>query len=158
MQFSLSGRRLWPGFLVPLLLAVVLLPASAIASPPTDQRARVTFTPKPAHLTFRSTATGTARFRTDFASISSLCVTFHFARDLIDPGDEVEFSFEGQGGSFSYDPNTAASLSQVTVCIDENNSDVLALFLDGENDFTVLMLTGTAMLTRIQITASGVPA
>ena len=151
------SRRVMMSAVAAALVGTVFVTTAAAASAET-LRARVTFRPKPADLTFQSTAEGTARFHTLFASLSSLSVTFSFGRDLLEPAEEIEFHVEGWGGAFSIRNVSSEPQREVTLLLDKNNAEVLTLFLDGQNSFTVLMLTGTVRLTRVEIVAVGVPA
>lgn len=98
----------------------------------------------------------------EFASISSVCLYFKFATDLLDPGDVLEIAFiesgqEISGGAFSIPiGSTTAQKSRGFCYVPEFSPETVPLFLDGSERVKLFMSSGSVMITTLRLTIKGV--
>jgi hypothetical protein len=90
---------------------------------------------------------------THFASISTVCLTFHFTGDLFDAGDWLAFL-----GGVGFISTGGTSLTERTSCLDTNSQvEDTALFLDGHQTVNVWMESGSANLSAVDVVVRGIP-
>ncbi len=108
----------------------------------------------PAYLEAGVPQNATIDFNTAFKSIERICFTAHFAGDLADPGESFMM---GPFGNSSYGWINGGSVSNSSrmVCITSSHSGAEE-FMDGEQTFGVRMSGGTATLTNLEVTVTGV--
>lgn len=89
-----------------------------------------------------------------FASISSVCFYFTFKDDLLDPAEEIIVTWDS--GEFGQENPFDTPLSTVGVCdVDEQ---AIAQFLDGRQELSLSMESGSVRLARLDVVIDGVPS
>lgn len=105
-----------------------------------------------------NSATAVMRFNRRFDSIESVCFTFHFVDDLIDPGergDWLQFNVTGHDG-FGFAPTSGPSLAERTSCLIYYHVEQLAAFEDGKQTVEINMVLGSATLESVEVHLTGV--
>jgi hypothetical protein len=125
-----------------------------------DLTARLKFHPNvPVQLSGEQVLRIKAKFDTRFASIESLCLTFMFEGDLLDPGEELTYRLAGATTSFGFVNVGISPEAERTSCLVAGFHDAeLALFLDGKNTVYVMADTGSVTVASVTMNLTGTPA
>ena len=94
-----------------------------------------------------------------FRSISTMCVRFDFAGDLLDPGEELLlFSPRRAVAIGNYEELGLGSLSSGEVCLANNFffGRIIGPFADGHGSFDAWMSRGSAHVANVTVTITGV--
>jgi hypothetical protein len=85
-----------------------------------------------------------------WASIQSVCLTFHFKGDLLDPGEQLQWTNAGGfvGGS-------AAVTSRESCATPAGQSTVTDALRDGYEKFDVWMQSGSVHIDHIDVAITG---
>jgi hypothetical protein len=85
-----------------------------------------------------------------WASIQSVCLTFHFKGDLLDPGEQLQWT--DAGGFVGGSAPVAARESCATPAGESKVTDSL---VDGSQQFDVWMQSGSAYIDHIDVAITG---
>ena len=94
-----------------------------------------------------------------FRSISTMCLRFDFAGDLLDPGEELLlFSPRRVVAIGNYEELGAGRLSSGEVCLANNFffGRIIGPFTDGHGSFDAWMSRGSAHIANVTVTITGV--
>jgi hypothetical protein len=148
-----------------LALAVTCVPAGPVvaADHGLTDKTRAQLDPRaPVTVAAGSPIAVNVDFGRRFSSIDSLCFTFKFKKDFLDPGDSLGVNFFGWGmggGAFGFANVSGPSQPVRTVCVvdygDSYPNIVLDAFLDGQQSGSIFMETGSVTIRSVTVVVNG---
>jgi hypothetical protein len=107
-------------------------------------------------------ARGKVNVHTKFASVDSVCFTFTFEGDLLDPGETLFISPLNAVSSLSgpgFSNGGTTPEAERTLCFEAAfQPDLVALFAEGkEHELEIAMQTGSVQIASLEVTVEGTP-
>jgi hypothetical protein len=96
-----------------------------------------------------------------FASVDSVCYTFIFENDLLDPGDSLSITplkaFPPESGGGFFNPGPTSQDFREICDTAEFQPEIVSLFTDGkENKIEIAMQSGSVEIALLRVTITGV--
>lgn len=139
-----------------LVLFLLILPFSASAASQVFSIEATLSPPAPVAVSVGVPVSATVNFGISFSSIEQVCFDFHFQDDLLDPGEELFFGPFIRGSGFGFVNVSPNPMSDRTSCITSAHAET-SLFLDGQQDFGVVMNVGSVILGSLTVRITGMP-
>lgn len=102
-------------------------------------------------------AVGVVDFKQSLASVSTVCVTFGFQGDLLDPGEAVNIQFDSTLDPMSVANSGATGLSLKTTCVDSlSRPDITTWFVNNgpKLKFSVFSAHGSEWLKSLDVSVT----
>ena len=118
---------------------------------------QVHFHPRSGEVTTTQAVEGTVTVGKRFSSVELVCLDFEFSGDLVDEGDEMNISVDGNdAGGFSL-PTGWAPQATRTFCWIPGHDTIIAAVLDGRAKVRLTAYTGSMRVNALSMTITGIP-